>query len=179
MTDRKIDFYAKKYRNAIDAAHKNRQFISDRWFREFPENCCGDTSYLLAEYLRTKGIETIWCSGQRGSETHAWLVVKDRRVNRPSPRIDSFPKEVRNAMNRYGADLFRQEEEATRYSEMDLEKGLIIDITADQFDDYDISVYVGYSNPFHYTFDFKEAQDYDGLKSERLENLYKKIEKFL
>ena len=75
--------------------------------------------------------------------------------------------------------MFRQEEEATRYSEMDLVKGLIIDITADQFDDCDISVYVGFSNPFHCTFDFNEAQDFDGLKNERLESLYKKIEEFL
>ena len=49
MTDRKIEYFAKKYRNAIDAAHNNRRFISDRWFSKFPENCCGDTSYLLAE----------------------------------------------------------------------------------------------------------------------------------
>ena len=174
MTDRKIEYYAKEYRNAIDVARKEGQFISDKWFSKFPESCCGDTSYLLAEYLKTKGIETIWCSGQRGYETHAWLVVKDRRVNRPSPRINSFPKEVRNTMNRYGAELFRQEKEATRYLEMDLAKGLIIDITADQFDDCDISVYVGYSNPFHCTFDFKEAQDYDELKSERLESCIKR-----
>ena len=167
MTDRKIEYYAKEYRNAIDVARKKGQFISDKWFSKFPESCCGDTSYLLAEYLRTKGVETIWCSGRRGTETHAWLVVKDRRVNRPSPKTYSFPKEVRNTMKRYGADLFRQEEEATRYSEMDLKKGLIIDITADQFDDCDTPVYVGFSESFHCSFDFNEEQNYEGLKNNR------------
>ena len=34
--------------------------------RNFPHDCCGDTSYLFAEYLRGKGVDTIWYSSHRG-----------------------------------------------------------------------------------------------------------------
>ena len=56
---------------------------------------------------------------------------------------------------------------------------MIIDITGDQFDDYDTPVYVGYLDDFHQTFIFNEASDYDGLNNRRLNDLYKKIGEYL
>ena len=72
-----------------------------------------------------------------------------------------------------------KEIDQTRYEAEDLQNGLIIDITGDQFDDYDIPVYVGYLDDFHQTFIFNEATDYDGLNNRRLNDLYKKIGEYL
>ena len=56
----------------------------------------------------------------------------------------------------------------------------MVDITADQFDDYDIPVYVGGMDAFHRTFKFNQAHDYDGLVGDgRLVSLYETIEKYL
>ena len=60
-----------------------------------------------------------------------------------------------------------------------LHNGPIIDITADQFADYDILVYVGYQDSFHQSFDFIEAYDYDGLNDGRLYSLYRTIKEYL
>lgn len=84
MTDQHIKKLAQKFRQAIDAAHRDRAFVDDFRFKDFPSGCCGDIGYLLAEYLLQKGIETIWVSVQRDDWTHAWLVLKDKRVRKPT-----------------------------------------------------------------------------------------------
>lgn len=179
MTDSKIRQLAIKYRSAIEAAHKDRLFVNDIGFDDFPTGSCGDTCYLLSEYLRRKGVETIWYSAQRDDWSHAWLVVKDRRVKRPTPRFFSWPEELRDIVAGYGAEHVDQKMDITRYEYEDLQGGLIIDITGDQFEDYDIPVYVGYLDLFHKTFDFNQAHDYDGLNDGRLCDLYQTISEYL
>ena len=179
MKDYRIEQFAKEYRAAIENAKNDGLFDSDFSFRNFPYYCCGDTSYLLAEYLRGKGVDTICYSSQRGDWSHAWLVVKDKRVQNPTPRAFSWPVELRDIVAQYGVKNPAKEIDQTRYEAEDLQNGLIIDITGDQFDDYDIPVYVGYLDDFHQTFIFNEATDYDGLNNRRLNDLYKKIGEYL
>ena len=179
MTDYQIRRYAEKYRAAIEAAHDDGVFVHDTSFDDFPTGSCGAASYLLAEFLRHYGIETVWNSGQRGDWSHAWLVVKDKRVRKPTPRAFSYPEELRSVIAEYGVEHPEMEVVITNYEADDLKDGLIIDITADQFDDFNIPVYVGYIDSFHQTFELRQARDYDGLADERLINLYREIEKYL
>lgn len=65
MTDKRIEQLAHRFRQAIDAAYRAHEFRDDFRFKKFPTGCCGDTSYLLAEYLLQSGSETIWVSLQR------------------------------------------------------------------------------------------------------------------
>ena len=129
--------------------------------------------------LREREIETIWYSTRRGEWTHAWLVVKDARVKKPTPKSFSWPEELHEVLAGYGVQTPEKEVDITRYEEDDLHKGLIIDITADQFDDFDIPIYVGYQDSFHQSFDFAEAHDYDGLNDGRLYSLYRTIKGYL
>lgn len=179
MTDQKIRELANKYRLAIEAAHADGKFSTDICFKSFPRACCGDTSHLVAEFLREFGIETIWYSTERGDCTHAWLVVKDDRVKRPTPKSFSWPKELHNVLVSYGVKNPGEDIDITRYEEDDLCDGLIIDITADQFDDYDIPVFVGYQDTFHRAFNFIEAHDDDGLYDGRLRILYQTIKEYM
>ena len=87
MMDSEIRKLSSRFRSAIVAAHKDGKLSSDVIFSKFPHGCCGDTCYLLAEYLRSYGIETIWYSAERGEWSHAWLVVKDERVNKPTQKL--------------------------------------------------------------------------------------------
>lgn len=178
MTDLQIKTLAIKYRAAIEIACNKGLFLRDIGFDDFPTGSCGDASYLLAEYLRREGVETIWYSAERRKWSHSWLVVRDRRVKNPTPRTFSWPEELRSVVSRYGVQQPEEEVDITRYEEKDLEKGLIIDITGDQFDDYEEPVYVGYVDSFHRSFDFIQAHDYDGLNDGRLYCLYRMIEQF-
>ena len=179
MIDQRIRRLAIKFRKAIDAAQSDRRFERDICFKGFPSGCCGDTSELLAEYLRRYGVKTIWCSMQRDDYSHAWLVVKDERVKTPTHETYTYPIEISSVLASYGAEHPEDEIDITGYKEADLCDGLIIDITADQFDDYDNSVYVGFQDSFHLTFDFRQAHDYDRLCGVRLRNLYSVIEEYL
>lgn len=179
MTDSQIKKLAIKYRSAIEAAHNDRLFANDIGFDDFPTGSCGDTCYLLSEYLRLRGVDTIWYSAQRNDFSHAWLVVKDKRVKQPTPRAFLWPKELRDIVAGYGVEHPDQEVDITRYEFEDLQSGLIIDITGDQFVDYDIPVYVGYLDQFHKTFNFNQAHDYDGLNDGRLCGLYRTISAYL
>jgi len=179
MTDMKIQELATKYRTAIEYAQRNGEFSSDIAFNRFPHACCGDTCYMLAEYLKRSGVETIWYSAERDGGTHAWLVVKDRRVKKPKQRSYSYPAEVWDALRTYGVENPEDPIDVTKYEEDDLTHGLIIDITADQFDDFDESVYVGKANGFHKSFEFSQANDYNGLSDGRLRSLYQIVEQYL
>ena len=67
MTDSKIKQMAFKYRIAIENAKVNGALSTDLCFKHFPLGCCGDTCYLLAEFFRRAGVETVWYSAQRNS----------------------------------------------------------------------------------------------------------------
>lgn len=92
----------------------------------------------------------------------------------------SWPKELRVVIAGYGVEHPEEEVELRNYEAEDLQDGLMVDITEDQFDDYDIPVYVGGMDAFHRTFKFNQAHDYDGLVGDgRLVSLYETIEKYL
>ena len=175
MTEHQIEKLAVKFRSAIVAARDAGEFSSDITFHHFPRGCCGDTSYLLAEFLKNHGYETIWVSTERGDWSHAWLVLKDGRVKEPTPRSFEWPEEIKVVIEGYGAFEPEKIVDITRYEAEDIENGLIIDITSDQFDDWDYPVYVGFMNPFYRTFNFNQAHDYDGLNDigGRLSRLYR------
>lgn len=170
-----------QFRSAVEAARDAGEFSSDITFNHFPRGCCGDTSYLLAEYLRHHGYETIWVSTERGDWSHAWLVLKDGRVKAPTPRTFEWPEELQTIVKGYGVAEPEKAIGVTRYEAEDIENGLIIDITSDQFDDWNNPVYVGYMNPFHQSFDFVQAHDYDGLNDldGRLRRMYWTIQGYL
>lgn len=76
--------------------------------------------------------------------------------------------------------------ERNEYSHAWLEKkGIIVDITADQFEDCDIEVYVGEKNMFYKNFDedfrhiYYESLDGESLNTDRLWKDYKVICQFL
>ena len=57
MTDDIIKKHVYAFRKAIDWAKHEGKLDNDFIFCRFPCACCGDTCYLLAEYLKTKGID--------------------------------------------------------------------------------------------------------------------------
>ena len=68
------------FRNAIDIAFENDEFIDDVRFRHFPMGCCDDTCDLLGKYLDEHGYNTRQIVGTyRDGEfeditSHAWLI---------------------------------------------------------------------------------------------------------
>ena len=58
------------------------------------------------------------------------------------------------------------------YREEDIMSGLIVDITGDQFSDFDNPVYVGYMDAFHRDFEFVQAYEDHELPTQRLIALY-------
>lgn len=63
MTDKEIYKWAGIFREAIIAARDENLFRKDISFDRFPRGCCGDTCYLLATFLRTKGVKTLYVWG--------------------------------------------------------------------------------------------------------------------
>ena len=178
MTCSHLKQLTQKFRLAIESALHENAFFDDYCFKNFPKGCCGDASCLLAEYLLQKGIETIWVSAQRDDWTHAWLLLKDS--------IDIIHKEKNPLrddyialVSRYKSNESEDKTDILRYEEKDLYDGLIIDITSDQFDDYDVPVYVGYMDEFHQSFDFIQAWDYYELCGTRLKKIYRIIEGYI
>ena len=176
MTDQEIFELAQIFKKAAMSAHEAGLFRDDLCFRHFPTGCCGDTCDLLATFLLSYGIETIYVCGTYCGQSHAWLVVNDNRVNQPTPEFYQPDKEYIRLMGEYGIKV-TSPVETTRYKVRDLTYGLVIDITADQFGGP--SVYVGSRNNFYrkFTFDFahvcNRADDY------RLRGLYNSIAAFL
>ena len=84
MTDNRIRSLVNNFRKKIDRAQRKDLFV-DTILEEFPIQCCGVTSRLLAEFLLGNGVETLWISAEEFGthETHAWLVVKDDRIDFP------------------------------------------------------------------------------------------------
>ena len=71
----KIKVLATSFRGAIEIAKDAGEFDNDFAFPRFPKGCCGDTSDLLAEYLAQHDIYTYYVCGQKGTQSHAWLVL--------------------------------------------------------------------------------------------------------
>ena len=177
IDDKRICKLVTHFRMAIEDACKEGCFDKDFVFHSFPRACCGDTCYLLAEYLHSKGIDTIYVWGDYDGQSHAWLVVKDYRVKNPTKRFYIVPEEIRQVLNFYGSDIDDEPKDVTRYEEDDLIDGLIIDITADQFGEE--PVYVNYMDDFHRKFEFEAAHDCEGVYNARLDNLYRIIAEFI
>lgn len=169
MTDRKIKEFSQTFKNAITEAKENDRFADDILFWRFPKACCGDTCYLLGEFLKRRGIDTIYVCGDFNGQTHAWLVVKDERVEEPIKYEYTVPDNVLGYFRSYAGGEIEQTIRSERYEEKNLINGLIIDITADQFGES--PVYVGPMDSFHSNFIFMYAHDYNGIGTERLEGL--------
>lgn len=172
ISDTKIYNLVKEFRNLVDLAKENGLFSGDL-FEQFPYECCGDMCSILGEFLLNNNIQGIVVSGDsRKYGSHAWLVLKDDRVNYQQQFLDA-PDEVRQIFNFYRACERNTPIDITHYEEIDIQAGLIIDITADQFGED--AVYVGFLNEFYKSFEFIQAKDYSGLEDDRLINLYKII----
>lgn len=71
------------FRNAIDIAKENDEFVNIQPFAIFPKGCCDVTCDLLGHYLLTYGIETYQVNGQFWSDkdgyslNHVWLLTTD------------------------------------------------------------------------------------------------------
>lgn len=177
MNDMNIRRLAKQFRTAVENARDDGLFEGDD-FDNFPKRCCGDTSCLLAEFLRTQGQESIYVWGEDYTgQTHAWLVMKDERVNIPEPTYLELPDDIRNVMNSYSNDAYNVPIDVSNYTENDVAEGLIVDITADQFEES--PVYVNYIYDFYRQFDFRSANDFTELGSDRLRNIYQTILRYL
>lgn len=136
---------------------------------------CGIASRLLIEFLRNNEVEILYISSEDYGvyEPHAWLVVKDERINSPRSSFADVPNNVMDLLSLYGGSSISSFSEATYYDATDVENGLIIDITGDQFGED--PVYVGYKDKFHQRFEFISAQEHEGLCNSELLELYKNI----
>ncbi|MCD7919851.1 MAG: hypothetical protein LUG45_07235 [Clostridiales bacterium] len=173
MQDNTIRELAVKFRNAIEKACDKGLFANDT-FNRFPRGCCGDTSYLLAEYFCENGIESIYVNGTDAyGQGHAWLVIKDMRIRTPVPEYFEMPEYIKIVLNRYGNEKWNDSPNTVYYSSSDLENGLIVDLTADQFGE--APVYVDCINDFYRKFEFRSADDYICLGNERMSSLYQTI----
>lgn len=174
MSDNRIRSLVNDFRRKIDRA-KNKDLFVDTMLEEFPTQCCGVTSTLLAEFLLDNGIETLWISAKEFGthETHAWLVVKDDRIDPPRSCFDGVPNNIINLLGTYGGGSSECFRDATCYEEQNIEQGLIIDITGDQFNE--APIYVGYMDDFHNRFDFVAAYEHNGLPNAEYAELYEAI----
>lgn len=168
-----------KFKNAILEALNSKCFHDDIVFHRFPYACCGDTCCLLAEYLHTNGIETLYvCGTNEDLQSHAWLVLKDYRVKEPAPRYYEYSDEEVAVMKFYGASVIERKINTSRYEWDDIMNGIFIDITADQFGQE--SIYFDVANNFYNQFEFDFAREYMKLNdSARLCSLYGSIMKYI
>lgn len=181
MTKSTLYNLTRKFKSAMLSALHDKRFDSDVVFRDFPLGCCGDTCYLLSEYLLSKGIETIYVCGYKGIQSHAWLVLKDSNINNPTPYTfndNDLPDDIKSLLTVYAGSKPDSPNYAVNYKECDIQNGIIIDITADQFGEQ--SVYVGYLDEFHKQFRFDSAHDYGSLSElPRLLKLYSLITEYI
>lgn len=72
-------WYCQKFRKAIETCNKNKLSVA---FLAFPRGSCGDSSLLLARFLKEEGLgEFDYICGSRDSETHAWLKQGDTIID--------------------------------------------------------------------------------------------------
>ena len=173
MNDIEIYRLAEQFKSAIEVARDSGLFVGAP-FENFPHGCCGDTSYLLAEFFRSKGLESVYvCGEDYSNQTHAWLVIKDEHINIPKPDYFDIPDDIRTVLNSYSNGAYSTPIDISHYTEDDVMNGLIVDITADQFGES--PVYVGYSCNFYRRFEFREASDYADLYNCRLRYIYQTV----
>ena len=186
-----------QFRNAMDKAKEAGDLDFDCVFRRFPNGCCGDTCYLLAEYLLRHGIKTNYVCGVKNLQSHAWLTLTADKKQRKS---DYFANEDHScnsvSSNGYQAILkMIQSGQMVGYhpreSRMVTDKDFIIDITADQFSDrrvflfFDNPVDVGRAGSFHQLFEMQDVRECGGLcavgspNTVRLEKVYEQIMKYI
>ena len=85
QNDRKIRDLATIFWDAVKDVQDAGGFDDDETFRAFPEQCCGETCMLLAEFLRTNRIETIYVLDKMKARVHMLgllLKMKESIVNR-------------------------------------------------------------------------------------------------
>lgn len=154
---------------------KNKNYFANSILEDFPVQCCGVASRLLAEFLYHNGIETLWISSEEFEtcETHAWLVVKDDRISVPRLSFCDVPDNMVDLLGLYGGITTESFRKSICYDEQDIENGLIIDITGDQFGE--VPVYVGNMDRFHKRFDFVLAYEHEELFDEEYIELYEII----
>ena len=174
MTDKRICYLVNSFRQKMERARIKDLFVGSI-LEKFPIQCCGVTSTLLAEFLLSYGVETLWISAEEFEtrETHAWLVVKDDRIDFPHSCFNDVPNNIIGLLATYGGDSPESIREATCYIGQDIENGLIVDITGDQFNE--ASVYVGYMDNFHKRFAFVKAYEHEGLPNKEYARLYEII----
>ena len=165
------------FKAAMVQAWDAGDFDSDIAFCKFPRGCCGDTCYLLAEYLLSFGIETVYVCGSELYQSHAWLVIKDNRIGKPKSRHYELPDEIRDVFSLYSGSCSSGSIDNTYYDEMDLINGTIVDITADQFGEN--PVYVDSMGKFHKRFGFDFAFDCVGVDNPRLRRIYRIIMEYI
>ena len=181
-----ILFLTKKFRTAVERAYANGDFDDDIIFSRFPYGCCGATCYVLAKFFKEKGIDSIYVCGEEYPQSHAWLVIKDDRVKGPSYIGHAVHDEIKIVIEGENGEIFDEvicaeenykKKEKPKYQSTDLDGGIIVDITAVQFDESPI--FVGYIDDFHkkYEFDFAHESNYE-LTDVDL-NRYSIIEKYL
>ena len=161
---------ARSFRSKVDSALHEGLFSNDIVFNHFPRACCGDTCYLLAEFLKQHGIQTIYVCGTRLNQSHAWLVVKDESIHLPVPQYYVMPDELKEIIKQYSGEIPKEPLVVLKYELSDLADGILIDVTADQFGEE--PVYVGPMDRFHRKFDYDFAHDYNGFGTKRLSCLY-------
>ena len=166
------------FKAALVQARETGDFSGDIVFRKFPRGCCGDTCCLLAEYLLAHGIDTIYVCGSERDQSHAWLVIKDRRVKNPKTKHYELPEDIRDILNLYGSSDNDGSINTMHYEKRDLKNGLIVDITADQFGEN--PVLIEYMGDFHERFRFDFARDCGGIGDDpRLRKIYNIAMKYL
>ncbi len=174
MTDNEIRKKALEFRGLIESAQHAKLFRGDT-LDNFPNGCCGDASDLLAQYLKKYGVDTIYVHyfDRKDSGGHSWLVVKDNRVSKPTKYVPGYQGEILNYIKQYNPNPLDTPIKNYQYCENDISNGLIVDTTSDQF--FENPVYVGYYCDEYKRFEFRCAEDFDGLQNNRERELYQKI----
>ena len=88
-----------------------------------------------------------------------------------------MPNNIIGLLGKYGGGSSESFRESNCYEEQNIKNGLIIDITADQFDG--VPIYVDYICDFYRQFEFRSANDFTGLGSARLRKIYQTILQYL
>lgn len=189
------------FRNAMNQAKDNGIFFKVSGFKNFPTGSCGETCYLLAEYLLENGIYTNYVSGTKWPQTHAWLVVTDKNelAYERAEKI-KHTKTIDNNIDTNGyRNILKAIQEGTisniEYVPPDYASKLrgktIIDITGDQFSsqrtfqNFDNPVYVGEMTKMHCLFRINNIHECTGLAGvgelnyNRLSSLYREIKRYI
>jgi len=205
MNEMNIARLTTKFRQAIDRAQKANEFEPRSIFFRFPRGCCGDTAYLLAEFLLEHGIRTLYVSGRKDDWTHAWLVEETEELRQmldeEQERRDQWKRlfqKNEDCADTY-ATLLQLISDGTLQNfwaeEIDYSKALsghvIMDITGDQFKEdeeflnYDRQVYVGEMDAFHQLFEIDGISECEGLNGinkfniDRMQKLYSTIVRYV